>query len=305
MVKADLHVHTSESDGKYGMEEVVQRAIRSGVRVLALTDHNQAPEETFFQWLYQKYKDQIELIRGAEISANYVASNGRNVELHIVALNFDSAKMEWLKKRRMDREGYVNAIRDKLALCGVQIPTYDELQKLYPETKHLGRKHIAEWMYQNGIVPSVDAAFDIYIGAFGERRAFVESSEFRNYESMEEVIRLILDAGGIPVLAHLFYYRLDDEEIHRLLQRFKACAGELAAMEVLYSRYVEDKNLTERLFELANQYDILYSCGSDFHGQDENEKLGYAFPACFWNRMELRQTEMMLIQKLFKEGDEK
>lgn len=157
-----------------------------------------------------------------------------------------------------------------------------------PETEHLGRKHIADWMYKNGIVGSVDAAFDIYIGAFGEKRAFVDSAPFRSGYGGLETLGEIRKAGGdsilAMILAHPFYYNLEEHELQKLIFDFKAVTGALGGMEVLYRRY-DDEQRAE-LAMLAERFGLVYSAGSDYHGQSETDGLDNHFPMEIWEKIE-------------------
>ena len=281
----DFHNHSSKSDGKYPCEQLIELAIQENVGVFAITDHNEIIPFDEFLELEQKFTGRITLIQGSEVSMIYETSGGEQKEIHVVVLFKDPGRLKFLADRKMDRGGYITAIREALAKCGVWIPDYDELKKLYPETSHLGRKHIADWMYKNGVVDSVDAAFDIYIGGFGERRAFVDSAPFRSgYGTMQETIAELREAGGDSIiaiiLAHPFYYKLDEAELRRLITQFKEAAGPLAGMETLYRRYNEEQRA--QLTALAKEYQLVPSAGSDYHGQSETDGLDNHFPMEIW-----------------------
>lgn len=285
----DFHNHSNKSDGKYSCEQLIELAIEENVGVFAITDHNEVILLEEFLKLEQLFHGRIRLIQGSEVSMIYETSEGEQKEIHVVVLFKDPEKLKFLAERKMDREGYISAIKEALGKCGVWIPDYDELKKIYPETSHLGRKHIADWMCKNGVVDSVDAAFDIYIGGFGERRAFVDSAPFRSgYGTMKETIKELREAGGDSiiaiVLAHPFYYKLDETELRRLISEFKAAAGPLAGMETLYRKYNEEQRA--KLMALAQEYGLVPSAGSDYHGQSETDGLDNKFPMEIWIRIE-------------------
>lgn len=282
----ELHTHSSRSDGNLSAEQLIELAIANDIGVLAITDHNQImPLEEFLE-LQETYKDKIVLVQGAEVSLIYETSDGELKEIHMVLLFKDPSKIRFLVNRTMDRVGYINAIKEALSKVGIDIPNYDELKKCYSETEHLGRKHIADWMHKQGLVSSVDEAFDIYIGSFGECRAFVDSAPFRSgYGQMEDTIKEILQAGEDTILgmilAHPLYYKLDEEELFRLTKKFKDSAGELAGIEVLYAKYSKEQR--EYLKALADGmagegYNFHYSVASDYHGQSETDTLDNKFP---------------------------
>ena len=132
---------------------------------------------------------------------------------------------------------------------------------------------IAKEMVNRGYVNSADEAFDIYMGAHGQRLAYVANP--LKYVSPEEAVEAILSAGGVPVLAHLYYYLLVSEGERALVRRFKELAGEKAAMEVEYAAY--DRAQRDALKALADEFGLMHSCASDYHGNLEGETLAHHF----------------------------
>lgn len=283
----DLHTHTALSDGTLFAEELIEKAIAEGLKVLAITDHNAVHED--LPRLRERYP-QIHLPVGCEFSCKYWTASGLEKEIHIVGIDFDpthEAIQKVLKKNKPNRRPYVEAIIQRLHECGVMICNYEELKARYPYTKHLGRKHIAEELLRMGVVSSINEAFDTYIGAFGERRAFVKN--MLECSSYLEVIAAIKAAHGICSLAHLFYYQLGSEDQEQLVKNFKEAAGDAGAMEVLYSAYNEKQ--WEELKKIALRHSLLFSGASDFHGQSDAEKLGQ-YPEEFYEKMCQRRREI-------------
>ena len=106
---------------------------------------------------------------------------------------------------------------------------------------------------------------------------------------------MVQKAQGIAILAHLFFYPLDEAEQHRLLRAFKTLAGPCSGMEVYYGRYTDEQRC--HLAALAAQYDLLPSAGSDFHGPGDGNAthdggLGHHFPASVYEALEARQREV-------------
>lgn len=272
MGNIDLHVHTTLSDGMHSPEAVVAEAKQCGISALAITDHNCTMD---LKQLRDKNTD-LFLIQGSEISCIYTDSNGVEHEIHVVALGFDpqNSKMQNIFIRNQpDRKAYIEAILDRLGNCGVHIGSYSQLVNDYPESCHVGRSHIANKMYRCGYVHTAEEAFDEYIGDFGKRRAYVESK--LRYVSLEECIESILSANGIAILAHLFYYRLDHESNCALVKYFKALTGKQGGIETSYSRYSESQR--KYLRDIANEYGLLHSAGSDYHGKDASETMNCNF----------------------------
>ena len=270
----DLHTHTKRSDGKLTAEELLQQAADAGIGVLALTDHNITPPD--LEELQAQFPA-IRLVRGAEVSCRYTTADGHEVELHVVALCFDPQHprmLDVLGRNETDRRPYINALLEKLAVCGIDIGTYDTLRAANPDSRHIGRMHLAKAMAAQGYVKNIEEAFDVYLGAFGQRLAYVPSPI--QYASLEEAVAAIRAAGGVPVLAHLYYYQLSGEENLRLVQRFKELAGDAAAMEVEYGRY--PRHIRDRLAAMAEEYDLMPSAGSDYHAQAAFETLEHQIP---------------------------
>lgn len=268
---ADLHIHTRRSDGALSPQELADNARRAGIGTLAITDHNHTEDLTRLR----RDNPDLRLIQGAEISCRFADHQGDH-EIHVVGLGIDPENEQLrtvLAHNQPDRRPYVQAILDSLRRCGIDLGDYESLTALYPDTLHLGRKQIATLLVSRGFVDTVDNAFDIYIGAFGERRAYVPNP--LRYVSMEEAVDAILAAGGIPVLAHLFYYRMDEAGQRALLEDFKALAGDRGAMEVYYARY--DDAQREQLRQYADEFGLMYSAASDFHAPGESVTLDNHF----------------------------
>ena len=263
----DLHTHTCLSDGTLTPEELLTAAREAGIGVLSITDHNSTGDLTAWQAAFPE----LTLIQGAEITCRYLQH-----ELHVVALGIDPENPKLravLAQNQPDRRPYLTAILDKLLRLGLDVGTYDELQAANPHSRHFGRMQIAREMVNRGYVNSADEAFDIYMGAHGQRLAYVANP--LKYVSLEEAVEAILSAGGVPVLAHLYYYLLDAEGERALVRRFKELAGEKAAMEVEYAAY--DRPQRDALKALADEFGLMHSCASDYHGNLEGETLAHGF----------------------------
>ena len=266
----DLHTHSDRSDGLHSPRELCRRVVEAGLGVLAITDHNLFTDPRPFAAEFPGLK----LVPGAEFSCWYAAPEGRDVELHIVALGCDPDNKDFndlVARNHLDRGPYIGAILEKLRNLGMELGTYEDLVRMYPDKAYIGRRDVALLMKERGCVETVGEAYDVYIGAFGERRAFVPKP--KGYASLEEVVQTILGAGGAAVLAHLYYYPLEDPE--ELVRRFRELGGQ--AMEVYYSTYTEKQ--TQSLQALADQYGLMHSAASDYHGQGERDNLESGFTA--------------------------
>ena len=272
MTCIDLHTHSCLSDGSLTPMELLAAAREAGIGILALTDHNDTPDLAPLQAAFPE----LTLIQGAEITCRYAAPDGPEHELHVVALGIDPADPKLravLANNQPDRRPYLTAILEKLRALGIDVGTYDELQAANPNSRHFGRMQIAKEMQRRGYVATADEAFDVYMGAHGQRLAYVANP--LKYVSLEEAVEAILSAGGVPVLAHLYYYLLDAEGERALVRRFRELAGEKAAMEVHYAAYSREQR--EALGAIADEFGLMHSCASDYHGNLEGETLAHGF----------------------------
>ncbi len=263
----DLHTHSCLSDGNLTPEALLTAAREAGIGILALTDHNATADLTPLQAAFPE----IRLIQGAEITCRYL-----DQELHVVALGIDPEDPKLravLKNNQPDRRPYLSAILQKLRALGIDVGTYDELQAANPHSRHFGRMQIAKEMQRRGYVATADEAFDVYMGAHGQRLAYVANP--LKYVTLEEAVEAILSAGGIPVLAHLYYYLLDAEGERALVRRFRELAGDKAAMEVHYAAYTPEQRAA--LGAIADEFGLMHSCASDFHGNLADETLAHGF----------------------------
>ena len=263
----DLHTHSCLSDGSLTPAELLTAAREAGIGILALTDHNAT---TDLEPLRDAFPE-LTLIQASEITCRYL-----DQELHVVALGIDPENPKLravLQNNQPDRRPYLSAILEKLRSLGIDVGTYDELQAANPNSRHFGRMQIAREMQRRGYVATADEAFDVYMGAHGQRLAYVANP--LKYVTLEEAVEAILDAGGIPVLAHLYYYLLDAEGERALVRRFRELAGEKAAMEVHYAAYTPEQR--ESLAAIADEFGLMHSCASDFHGNLANETLAHGF----------------------------
>lgn len=268
----DLHTHTTLSDGRLPPKELVLQAREAGIRILAITDHNYTED---LDELRNAFPD-MTLIQGAEVSCLYSDSAGLEYELHVVGLGFnpkDEVMQKVLAHNRPDRRPYINAILAKLRDNGIDLGTYDSIKARFPNTKYIGRMALARCLYEDGYTSSVDQSFDLYLGAHGEQRAYVKNN--LRYVSLEQAVSAIMHAGGIPVLAHLLYYKMNDADNELLVRYFKELTGDRGAMEVYYSRYDTEKRLY--CLQLCQKYDLLPSAASDYHAQEKWESLQNRF----------------------------
>ena len=245
----DLHTHTTNSDGSLTPRELVKLAKEQGFSAIAVTDHDtvdgigeatQAAEELG-----------MEVIPGIELSSNFAR------ELHMIGLYINPKYpplVEKLKELAKNREKRNLKTLEILNRLGMPI-TVEEVKQI--ATGNIwGRAHFAKLLCDKGYVASVKEGFQKYLGH--GRVAHVNEDRI----DPEEAISLIRRSGGVPILAHMHYLKLSDEELRNLLVRFKQSG--LAGAEVIYTEYTPEQ--TKLYTELVEELGLLKSGGSDFHG---------------------------------------
>ena len=255
-MRADLHVHSSASDGTEPPAEVMRRAARAGLDVVALTDHDTVAGHAEAR----QAAGALTLLPGMELSCRLA---GRS--LHLLAYLFDPDHPELaaeLVRIRDDRVLRARAMVDRLADLGVDI-SWDQVAAIAGPAV-VGRPHIARAMAASGAIASPREAFTRDWIADGGR-AYVS----RYALDPVRAIGLVRAAGGVAVVAHPRAGRdtwVSDEQIAGL-----AAAG-LAGLEAFHP----DQSGTERagLLALAHDLALVATGGSDDHGSLTGHRLG-------------------------------
>ena len=247
----DLQVHTTFSDGTLTPTEVVKLAAAAKLKAVAITDHDTidgVPEA-----LAQGTRSRIEVIPGVEIGA---ACETGTIDLLGYYVDIASPTLEsrlrWLRELREERNPLIIA---KLQDLGVDI-AYDQVIEA-ANGSAVGRSHIARVLVEKGFATDINEAFSRYLCRSAP--AYVP----REGPPSSQVIEVIRDAGGVPVLAHpdMIGVGLGDD-LDLLVARL-VCEG-LLGVEVMCSGY--DTAVTSTLTRLAEKHNILTSGGSGFHG---------------------------------------
>ena len=243
---ADLHLHTTFSDGTDTPARVVELARAAGLSAIAITDHDNTEAIPIAEPIAARRG--IELIPGIEMSAST-----DDCEVHVLGFLFDPGHpglVRHLKEQQARRIERVHEMVRRLAQVGARIEA-EEVFRLAGEGT-VGRPHVARVLLAHGYINSLPEAFAKYIGP--KNPGFVPGSPL----SPAHVIRVIRDAGGVPVLAHPVYLNRDE-----LIERF-AREG-LAGLEAFHSGHTPE--LVRRYEALADRLKLLKTGGSDYHGE--------------------------------------
>jgi hypothetical protein len=245
-LRIDLHTHSSASDGELSPEALVQLARARRVDAIALTDHDTIAGLDAAMAAGKQHG--VEVIPGVELSADV-----EKAEVHVLGYFIDWHKPRFLSMLETFREarcGRAEKMVQKLGAAGVPI-AFERVQQIAGDAS-LGRPHVAQALLEAGHVATLAEAFDKYIGRNGP--AYVERFKL----TPTDAVTLILQAGGVPVLAH-------PREVKHFVEPLVKVG--LIGLEVYYGLY--DDATTSELARLAKQYGLLATGGSDFHGLDK------------------------------------
>jgi len=255
-MNADLHCHSTVSDGCLEPAAVVRRAHGNGVELLSLTDHDElGGTEAAAR---EAASLGMRFVPGVEVSVSY-----REVTVHVVGLGVDPenpALKANLERVRAGREERARRMADALARIGLG-GMLSGARRFARNPAMIGRAHFARHLVASGVMPDVQTVFDHYL-AHG-KPGFIP----HRWAGLEEAVDWIRGAGGIAVMAHPARYcqRLSTAEFGRLFDIFMAAGGE--GVEVVAGAHSPEE--ARRFATLARQRGLLASVGSDFHEAGE------------------------------------
>ena len=277
----DLHVHSTASDGTLTPSRLVEEAKAAGLSAFALTDHDTV--DGIAEAKAAAKAADIELVPGVELSTEY---NGK--EIHMVGLFLDETNerlARHLIRFRDNRDNRNQKMYQKLREYGFEI-SEEALREMFPDAV-LTRAHVARFLLDHGYIGSIAEAFETYIGDG------CPCNIPREKISPQEAIQLIHHAKGKAVLAHPILYHMSDATVRGLIEDCLACGME--GIEARYSTY--QKEDAQYIQNLAEEYGLMLSGGSDFHGSNKPQiRLGSGMgdlfvPYEFLER--LKQTETL------------
>lgn len=249
----DLHIHSTASDGSFRPAELVQQALLLNLEAISLTDHDTVSGYTEAAEAAQGTV--LQVIPGIEISTRFRRA------VHLLGYGFEPASpvlrevLDWIVDDRDLRNEKICALMRK---DGLPV-TYPEMKQRFGEI--VGRPHFAQLLLEFGLADSVEDAFHRYL------EKGCRYYQLRNFLSFETSVETIRKAGGLPVLAHPFQYRLDDAGLRELIRH--GLDYGLCGLECRYSGYTEEQCVY--LLRLSEEYRLIPTGGSDFHGSSKPE----------------------------------
>ena len=255
-------MHTTVSDGTDTPEEILSRVTEAGIEVFAVTDHDAVKAGSVIKKLAAATPGAPLFIPGVEFSCRDEAG-----KYHILGYGFDPDGPEIAVTVNAGHSLRMEKVYARIEFLrtefGFEFPE-EEIEKLLA-LDNPGKPHIGNLMVKYGYAESRGDAIDRILN----RQSFREK-----HLRPEQAIRGILDAGGIPVLAHPFYGSGDElvmgEEMEERLTRLKGYG--LCGIEAYYSGF--SPKLIRAALELSERYSLLVTAGSDYHGANKQIELG-------------------------------
>lgn len=248
-MKADLHLHTTASDGVFTPKELVGMAAAQGFDLIAVTDHDSM--EGLTQAREAAYACGMRVLSGVELSCS------AHKEIHVLGYGIDpghAALNAFCKERVAQREARTEEMVRKLCALGKPI----ELARVRELARGvMGRPHVARALLEAGHVSSVSDAFDRFLKP--GKPAYVPKEDVR----VADAVALIRSAGGVAVLAHPMELKMGETMLESLIGEWKAQG--LEGVEVYHPSAAN--NHASFLLHLAQRLGMLVTGGSDFHGE--------------------------------------
>lgn len=254
MKKVDLHLHTNLSDGIKTPEEVIKEAKKEGCNLISITDHEVI---TDYKELSKKYK--IDIVTGIEF-------NTKETNLHLIGYRIkDLLKLKKIVEQ-LRKENEVKCIEtiEKLNKIGCDITTkkvIDYLEEIGLDTQIIDKRKLVKYLIYKNYASNVMDAYDKLIGQ--KAKCYVPNKKI----DPVEIIEIIKECGGIPVLAHPKTLKMTKEEQIKKITELKN--NGLEGLETANLKFQEERD--NELENIANKLNLIKTFGSDFH---ENEKIG-------------------------------
>ncbi len=254
-MNADLHCHSSVSDGTLAPDALAARAKANGVELWALTDHDEVGGQDVAR--AAAHAVGLPYLSGVEISVTFA-----DTTVHIVGLGIDSddaALRQGLAATRGGREARAREMASELAKVGIDGAFEGALQYVgNPDL--ISRTHFARHLVESGVCADTHEVF---------RRFLIEGKPGfvpHRWATLKNAVGWIVDAGGVAVVAHPARYKFTPNEEYALFSEFKAHGGR--GVEVVTGSHTAAEAV--RYAGTAKEFDLLASRGSDFHSPDES-----------------------------------
>ena len=259
----DLHVHTNYSDGFDSIKEVLRKAKENNVGYISLVEHYNVSS---YNEACQLAGDDIVVIPGIELGADmskYFVPGQKNKHIcHLLGYYISKDICKLLDKYELDRYECVTNTISLLNSQGIEIDLADVIANAR-DKKSIGRFDIALTLKALGYSKTATEAYGKYLDH--NDKSYVQRKKLEP----EDLVRAIRKYGGVPVLAHPKSLRLPKEELDVFIE--KLVKAGLCGIEVYNPNNSEAKR--KELLEYCEKYDLIPTCGSDYHGGNRKPKI--------------------------------
>ena len=255
VLNADLHCHSVVSDGTLTPEALAARANANGVELWALTDHDEISGQA--RALAAAKAQGMQYLTGTEISVTFAGQT-----VHIIGLGFDhedAGLQQGLLKTRGGRSERAQEMSQGLAQVGIH-GCYEGALKYVGNPELISRTHFARYLVESGICSDTHEVFRKYLT--DGKPGFVP----HRWASLKEAVQWITEAQGIAVIAHPGRYNFTPNEEYAFFTEFKNHGGQ--GVEVVTGSHTTAEYV--EYADMAKEFDLLASRGSDFHSPKES-----------------------------------
>jgi len=255
ILNADLHCHSTVSDGTLEPEVLAARAKANGVELWSLTDHDEVSGQHRARAAARAVG--LPYLTGTEISVTFA-----DVTVHIVGLGFDPdhpALVEGLQRTRGGRSERAQEMSAQLEKVGIH-GAYEGALKYVGNPDLISRTHFARFLVETGVCKDTSEVFRKYLT--DGKPGFVP----HRWAKLGDAVRWIREAGGVAVIAHPARYDHSPTQEYALFTEFKAHGGQ--AVEVVTGSHSPSEYV--KYADMALEFDLAASRGSDFHSPDES-----------------------------------
>ena len=271
ILKIDLHMHSTFSDGTLTVPQIVDFAKKNDFEYISVTDHNNFQSVGVLKEMVGELPHKI---AGIELSTKH---NGKKLHLlgyFNVNSDFSSEKFAPLTLL-LDREAESKAVQVRQMIDNLSVDydvNYDEFLSMLNGDGFINRVHIARYLTDKGITESVSNAFKTIINT--KSKYFVKRREMTFEEGLDAGVR----CGGLPSIAHFVEYGFTDEEIDEIAT-ITAKATDTVGVELWH--YKQNADFRRQIIDRCKKYDnlnIVFTAGSDFHGANKVQNIGEISP---------------------------
>jgi predicted metal-dependent phosphoesterase TrpH len=255
LINADLHSHSTVSDGTLVPEAMAARAAANGVELWALTDHDELAGQHRARDAAHAFG--LDVLHGVEVSVTFAGET-----VHIVGLGVDpddATLREGLAATRGGRGPRAREMAAGLAAVGIE-GAYEGALRYVGNPELISRTHFARFLVDSGVCPDTHSVFRRYLTE--GHPGYVP----HRWARLGDAVRWITGAGGVAVIAHPARYRFSPTAEYALFSEFVAHGGR--GVEVVTASHTHPEQL--RMADMAQEFGLLASRGSDFHAPGES-----------------------------------